>query len=89
MADESKLGKAAMAVRKKLAFIQVKGAGLEETPGIVSRMAEGLYSERINIFGIFTITSSVLVFVDAEDVKRDVKLIRKSIKANSHTMKSS
>jgi aspartate kinase len=79
----------AMAVRKKLAFIQVKGAGLEETPGIVSRMTEALYSERINIFGIFTITSSVLVFVDAEGVKRAVKLIRKSIKANSHTMKGS
>lgn len=79
----------AMAVRKKLAFIQVKGAGLEETPGIVSRIAEGLYSERINIFGIFTITSSILIFVDAEDIKRAVGLIRKSIKTNSHTMKSS
>lgn len=74
----------AMAVRKKLAFIQVKGVGLEETPGIVSRIAECLYSGHINIFGIFTITSSVLLFVDAEDMKRAVELIRKSIKANSN-----
>ncbi len=74
----------AMAVRKKLAFIQIKGAGLEETPGIVSRIAGRLYSERINIFGIFTIASSVLVFVDVGDMERAVGLIRKSIKANSH-----
>lgn len=70
----------AMAVRRNLAFIKVKGMGLEETPGIISRLAEALYSEGINIFGIFTIASSVLVFVDSEQKEKAVELIRKSIK---------
>lgn len=72
----------ALAVRKNLAFIKVKGVGLEETPGIISRLAESLYSGRINIFGIFTITSSVLVFVDFNDGEKAIKLILKSIKVD-------
>jgi len=72
----------ALAVRKNLAFIRIKGVGLEETPGIISRLAESLYSEGINIFGIFTITSSVSVFVDLKDKNKALRLMQKSIKAN-------
>jgi len=70
----------ALAVRKNLVFIKVKGVGLEETPGIISKIAESLYSERINIFGIFTLASSVLLFIDLNDGEKAMKLIRKSIK---------
>lgn len=70
----------ALAVRRKLAFIRIKGVGLEETPGIINRLAESLYSEGINIFGIFTITSSVSVFVDLKDKEKALRLMQKSIK---------
>jgi len=72
----------ALAVKQNLAFIRVRGVGLEETPGIISRLADSLYSSRINIFGIFTITSSVLVFVDFNDGEKAIKLIQKSIKVD-------
>ncbi len=73
----------ALAVRKNLAFIRVKGVGLEETPGIISKIAEALFSASINIFGIFTITSSVSVFVDLNDKEKAMKLIQKSIRENA------
>jgi len=72
----------ALAVKKNLAFIRVKGVGLEETPGIISRIAEALFSGSINIFGIFTITSSVSVFVDLNDREKAAELIQKSIREN-------
>jgi len=70
----------ALAVRKNLAFIKVGGVGLEETPGIISKISQALYSEGINIFGIFTITSSVLVFVDLKHGEKAVELMQKSIR---------
>ena len=72
----------ALAVRRNLAFIKVKGVGLEETPGVISKLAEALYSENINIVGMFTITSSVLVFVDSKKKEKALKLIRKAVKVN-------
>ncbi len=74
----------AMAVRRDLAFVKVKGVGLEETPGIVSRIADALKSSEINIYGIFTITSSVLIFVDLKDKEKTIRLIGEAIKANSN-----
>jgi len=63
----------ALAVRKNLAFIRVKGVGLEETPGVISRITDG----------IFTITSSVELFVDLKDKDRAIQLIRKALKDDS------
>jgi aspartate kinase len=74
----------ALALRKNLVFIKVGGVGLEETPGIVSKISQALYSEGINIFGIFTITSSVLVFVDLKHGEKAVELMQKSIGVNSN-----
>jgi len=73
----------ALAVRKNLAFIRVKGVGLEETPGVISRITEALNSAKINIYGIFTITSSVELFVDLKDKDRAIQLIRKALKDDS------
>ena len=70
----------ALAVRKDLAFIRVKGVGLEETPGVISRITDALNSAKINIYGIFTITSSVELFVDLKDKDRAIQLIRKALK---------
>ncbi len=65
----------AMAVRKNLAFLQIRGLGLEETPGIIERISVPLREEGINIFGILTVTSSVDLFVDWDDRERAIKLI--------------
>jgi aspartate kinase len=73
-----------LAVRKNLAFIKVKGIELEETPGIINKLSMALYSSGVNIFGMFTITSSVLLFVDMKEQEKAVKLIKKSIKRNRH-----
>ncbi len=72
----------ALAVRKNLAFIRVKGVGLEETPGVISRITDALNSAKINIYGIFTITSSVELFVDLKDKERAIQLIRKALKGD-------
>lgn len=74
----------ALAVRKNLAFIKVRGVGLEETPGVISKISHALYSEGINIYGIFTITSSILVFVDLKHGERAVELMQKSIRVNTN-----
>jgi len=69
----------AMAVRKNIALINVKGVGLEETPGIINKISEALYSKNINIFGMFTLTSNVQFFVDKNDVDNALTAIKDSI----------
>jgi aspartate kinase len=67
----------AMSVRNKLAFLKIKGVGLEETPGIIGEISEILRVHEINIFGLLTITSSIMLFVDWK--KRN--LVRRVVKA--------
>jgi aspartate kinase len=69
-----------MTIRKKLGFIKIKGSGLEETPGIIGKISESLMVNDINIFGILTITSSILVFVDWKSAKKTKKLIKKAVR---------
>src|SRR3989441_7937065 len=69
----------ALAARMGMALITVKGVGLEETPGVVARISDALRSSNINIFGVLTITSSVLVLVDWNVRKQAGKLIRNSL----------
>ncbi len=77
IADERTI---ALAVKQNLAFINVKGLGFEETPGIVNVISGALSSANINIYGIFTITSSVLLFVDLKDKEMAIQLIKDSVK---------
>lgn len=70
----------AMAVRTNLALLKVKTMELEETPGIVSRIAQALHSKNINIYGIFTITSGIQVFVDMNFVKEALTVVREALK---------
>ncbi|MDR2700293.1 MAG: aspartate kinase [Nitrososphaerota archaeon] len=70
----------AMAVKKDLAFIQTSGVGLEETHGIIGKISEDLRHAGINISGILTITSSILLFVDWSEKERSLKLIKASLK---------
>jgi aspartate kinase len=69
----------AMAVKKSLAFLKVSGVGLEETHGIIGKISETLRVNSINISGILTIASSILVFVDWDERERALELIRNSL----------
>jgi aspartate kinase len=70
----------AMAVKKDLAFIQTNGVGLEETHGIIGKISEDLRHTGINISGILTITSSILLFVDWSEKEKALELIKNSLK---------
>lgn len=69
----------AMSVRGNLAFIRISGLGLEETPGIIGKISEPLRLNSINIFGILTNTSSILLFVNWEEKEKALNLIRSSL----------
>jgi aspartate kinase len=69
----------AIAIRENLALLKIKGVGLEEKPGLIGRIAEPLRANHLNISGIFTITSSVLVLVDWNDGKNAIELVGKSL----------
>jgi len=70
----------AMAVKKDLAFLKTSGVGLEETHGLIGKISENLRVNEINIYGILTITSSILLFVDWSEREKALQLIRNSLK---------
>jgi len=72
----------AMSVRKNLAFLRVKGVGLEETPGIIGKISGTLRLNGINIFGLLTITSSILLFVDWNERERAQKLVKDALQGD-------
>lgn len=73
----------AMSVRKQLAFLEVEGVGLEETPGLIGRVSEVLRLNSINIFGLLTITSSVMLFVDWNEKERVLSLVKNVLRGSS------
>jgi len=72
----------AMSVKKQLAFLKISGVGLEETPGIIGKISETLRLNEINIFGILTITSSILIFVDWKEREKALKFIKSSLRGD-------
>ena len=72
----------AMAVKKDLVFIKTSGVGLEETQGIIGKISEDLRLNGINISGILTITSSILLFVDWNEREKALKLIKNSLRTS-------
>jgi aspartate kinase len=78
----------AMAVKKDLAFLQTSGVGLEETHGIIGKISETLRVNQINIYGILTITSSILLFVDWSEREKALQLIRNSLREPLTTKKT-
>lgn len=73
----------AMNFRKKLGFLKISGVGLEQTPGVVGIISESLRLKGINIFGILTITSSILVFIDWDESKIAKELIENALEGSS------
>ena len=72
----------AMAVKKDLVFLKIRGVGLEETQGIIGKISEILRVNSINIAGILTIASSILLFVDWNQREKALELIRKSLRSS-------
>ena len=72
----------AMAVKKDLVLIKTSGVGLEETHGIIGKISEDLRLNGINISGILTITSSILLFVDWNEREKALKLIKNSLRSS-------
>jgi aspartate kinase len=71
----------AMAAKKDLVFIKTSGVGLEETHGIIGKISEDLRLSGINISGILTITSSILLFLDWNEREKALKLIKSSLRS--------
>jgi len=71
----------AMAVKKGLVFLKISGVGLEETHGIIGKLSETLSLNSINISGILTISSSILVFVDWNERENALRLIKHSLRS--------
>ncbi len=71
-----------MTIRRNLAYIRIKGVGLEDTPGVIGKITEVLRKNDINIFGILTITSSILIFVDYDEREKVLHVIRKTLGVN-------
>ena len=69
----------AMSVRKQLAFLTIKGVGLEKTPGLTGRISEALRLNCINIFGLMTITSSILLFVEWKEKEKVLNLVKDAL----------
>jgi aspartate kinase len=70
----------AMSVRKQLAFLKIKGVGLEKTPGLTGRISEALRLNCINIFGLMTITSSILLFVQWVEKEKALNFVRNALR---------
>ena len=71
----------AMAVKQDLVFLKIRGVGLEETQGIIGKISEVLRVNGLNIAGILTIASSILLFVDWSQREKALELIRKSLRS--------
>lgn len=77
----------AMSVRRNLAFLRISGVGLEETPGLIGKISQPLRLNDINIFGILTSTSNILLFVNWEEKEKALNLIRSSLGLNEGDLK--
>jgi aspartate kinase len=56
--------KSAMALRKKLAFLRITNVESEDTSKILKQVIGSLEQKGINIFGVHTAASNILIFVD-------------------------
>lgn len=69
----------AMSVKKNLAFLKVSGVGLEQKHGLIGKISESLAEIGINIYGILTITSSILLFVDWDEREKVLNVVKNSL----------
>jgi aspartokinase len=70
----------AMAVRNNLSLIRIVGFGLVETPGLIATVSEPLRESCLNLYGIFTIASSIVLLVDWEHRQEALRLVQMSLR---------
>lgn len=74
---EKKLVKA-VAVKRGLSCLTVAGPKLEDTPGVIARIAEPLYAHNINVYGLDTLGNVVKLFVSKDYVVKATEIISSS-----------
>jgi aspartate kinase len=75
---ESGIGKA-LTSYDGLAMVTIRGGMLETSPGMIQRVTAPLAAEKINIFGLVTITSSIRLFIDERVADRAVELLKEAL----------
>jgi aspartate kinase len=75
---QHKIGKA-VSEFGSLSMVTVKGAALETEKGVVQRITQPLARASVNLYGIVTILSSVLLFVRSDDAERTLQLVREAL----------
>jgi len=70
----------AIAVRDSLSLIRIAGVGLVDTPGLIASVTEPLRESSLNIYGIFTIASSIVMMVDWAQREKALRLVKKSLR---------
>jgi len=70
----------AIAVRDSLSLIRIAGVGLVDTPGLIASVTEPLRESPLNIYGIFTIASSIVMMVDWAQREKALRLVKKSLR---------
>ncbi|MEM2918639.1 MAG: hypothetical protein QXY62_03990 [Candidatus Altiarchaeota archaeon] len=68
-----------LAVRRNLCLLKIKGIALETTEGILAKITNALREEHLNIFGVFTITNSILIFLDSRNADKAKELLEKKL----------
>jgi aspartate kinase len=63
-----------------LAMIAVSGFGLESIPGIMDAVVSPLSKEKVNLFGVFTISSSIRIFVPWDEGGKALSLVKNVLK---------
>jgi aspartate kinase len=69
----------AIAYFDDLASVVVKGGDLETSPGMIQRVTQPLAREKINVFGLVTVSSSIKIFVKKQDTARAVELLKNAL----------
>jgi aspartate kinase len=80
LADHEKI--VAMSVRRKLALIKVTGVSSEETQMIIEEVSDVLRLNEMNLMGILTVGSSILLAVEWRERERVLTSIRDSLRKN-------
>ncbi len=73
------IGKA-VSILDEIAFISLKGNELETTPGVIHRCVSPLAKEKINLYGLFTIHSSIKLFVQWDLREKAFSILKEEFK---------
>lgn len=66
----------AMSIRRGLGLIKTTGIALEETGAIIGEISELLHSNEVNVFGVVTAGSGILLFVEWGEREKALALVK-------------